>query len=139
MCSVSVLTVVLLSGCSSNKRADSIPAVVDNSALKAWSQGDGDVVLKFRDQTRILVARPPAGSADCLAWTRSHLEPLGPTDLLFGAMSSAPDQPTAELALQHVNVALRWLAACSQEKPGPAISEVKDSGDALDARLKDLK
>jgi hypothetical protein len=116
------------------------PPVADRAATQTWLAGPGAVVSKFAAATDTLLDQPPSGQQDCQLWAEANLDSLGAPSATVEAISSSPDQVTAEIALAHFDVTVRWLAGCVQETAdGPSIEEVRTTGRRLDDRLIEIR
>lgn len=83
--------------------------VVD--ATRAYLAAEGMVVAGLTQVTAPMVQGSPA-PADCRTVAESALPGLGTPAEVYRAFAAIPDQPTAEIAVAHLDATTRFLARC---------------------------
>lgn len=97
---------------------------------------DGARLAQFREGLDPLLGPDPAVAA-CEAAVGA-LDKIGTPDQLFAAAAGVPDPATADMAVNHLAVASRFLGRCLEEGEVPDRDELRFTAVVFDRRLEEM-
>jgi hypothetical protein len=120
-----------------------LPPPTETDALRVWANDPaaGGKLVSFTDATTALLDQE-SNAERCIEFASATLPSIGSPFELWQAAARAPDQPTAEMAISHLDATTRFLASCTRNA-GDQVQQDHDelafTHDVLKRRLSQIR